>query len=129
MNAMSHRSFSVTPTATEHHHHGGGTPAATKRVSGAGIDLPGNRLRDLVAKLLKERERTLRFGWARSNPAAMRDLMRPLHQWVLSHPSFVSVHTARAFHDVHGTALRLVAPANPAGRKILQELNELVTIL
>jgi len=83
----------------------------------------------LVAKLLAERERTLRYGWSRCNPAAMREMMRPLRQWVLSHPSFVSVHTARAFHDVHGTAMRFVAPANPAGRKLLRELNDLITIL
>lgn len=107
--------------------HGDERPtAATSDTQSPPLGVRGARFRSLVVRVVAERERTLRYGWAGVNPAAIRERMRPVEQWVRDHSSFVSDAECVACWKQHGDSLSLIAPSNTTGLKLFRELQSLI---
>ncbi len=104
----------------ERRHHGERNTATTSTETLPGVR--GAEFRSLVARVLQERERSLRNGWCRMNPAAMRMRMAPVQQWLNEHPAFVSDAAVVKFWLRHNADMALIAPATNAGRAMFNRL-------
>lgn len=104
--------------------------AAGRRVTTGGPSpnpgVRGAEFRSLVARVVAERERTLRYGWCRLNPAAVRLRMQPLEQWLRDHIGFISDAECRRCWAEHADALNIITPTNAFGRKAILRMQELV---
>jgi len=113
------------------HLQGGASRSANAQAAacGKGATNPGAEVRVLVEWAVKMRKLYMQRGWSKWEPRHMREVLRPLEQWLLEHPAFVGPQAAKDFWAAHGTAIRHVMPGNAAGRSKLHQLEAILFAL